>query len=220
MAEEDKDPVTGIPKYDLATARGHACKQVFSTVMVMVVFQAIGAGIACAIYFWGDTENYNMRLEAGKKNDMCWPAFSVCVFAFTVVYLNIFPMFYKEQFMKGGNFRANQFVYRQATSPDGSDSSAVILYDTGIIGNYNRGNRSIGHFLENCLPIIVTLPIGFTFFPFPTAMCFCVYALGRIIYQVGYTAIGFGAHFPGFLMDRFTTFTMVALCFIAFIKMM
>ena len=73
----------------------------------MIVFQAIGAGIACAIYFWGSREDYDRKLAAGKLLDMCWPAFSVCVFAWTVVYLNIFPMFYKEQFMKGGNFRAN-----------------------------------------------------------------------------------------------------------------
>ena len=130
MAEkEEKDPVTGIPKYDLSTARGHACKAVASTAAVMVLFQAIGAGIACAIYFLGSTEDYDKRLEAGKKADLCWPAFSVCVFALTVVFLNFFPMFYKEQFMKGGNFRANQFVFRQATDEDGSGSSAVILYD-------------------------------------------------------------------------------------------
>ena len=95
----------------------------------MAVMQAIGAGIACAIYFLGSTEEYDARMEAGKKADLCWPAFSVCVFALTVIFLNFFPMFYKEQFMKGGNFRANQFVFRQATDEDGSGSSAVILYD-------------------------------------------------------------------------------------------
>ena len=77
----------------------------------------------------GSTEEYDARMEAGKKADLCWPAFSVCVFALTVIFLNFFPMFYKEQFMKGGNFRANQFVFRQATDEDGSGSSAVILYD-------------------------------------------------------------------------------------------
>ena len=137
------------------------------------------------------------------------------IFGLCVVWLNVFPVFYKEQIMKGGNFRANQFIYKQAAN--GDDNSVVILYDKGNIGNYNRGNRSIGHFLENCLPILVTLPIGFRFYPFPSAICLIIYSLSRVVYQIGYTAIGFGAHAPGFLMDRLSTFTMLSLTLWAFI---
>ena len=96
----------------------------------------------------------------------------------------------------------------------------MILYDTGIIGKYNRGNRSIGHFLENTLPIIITLPLGFMFFPFPAAMCFITFSIGRILYQVGLTTFGFGAHLPGFFIAAIASFTMLGLTFFAFIEMM
>ena len=95
----------------------------------------------------------------------------------------------------------------------------MILYDAGIIGSYNRGNRSIGHFLENSLPILITLPLGFIVYPFPTAMGFVIFSIGRIVYQAGYTAIGFGAHLPGFFMAVFATFTMLSLTFFAFLEM-
>ena len=100
------------------------------------------------------------------------------------------------------------------------DTSAVILREDGLYGNYNRGNRSIGHFLENCLPILTAAPLGVFIFPFPTSVCLMVYALGRVIYQIGYTSIGFGAHVPGFLMDRLSTFTMLGLLLQAGLKMM
>ena len=95
----------------------------------------------------------------------------------------------------------------------------MILYDKGIIGSYNRGNRTIGHFLENSLPILITLPLGFIVYPFPTAMCFVTFSIGRIVYQIGYTTIGFGAHLPGFFMAVFASFTMLGLTFFAFLEM-
>ena len=93
------------------------------------------------------------------------------------------------------------------------------MHEDGEIGNYNRGNRSIGHFLENALPILVTLPIGFKVFPVPSALLFINYSVGRIVYQIGYTSIGFGAHASGFMIDRFSTFTMLSLVLIAGVVM-
>ena len=121
--------------------------------------------------------------------------------------------------MRGGNLRANMFIFRLAAEkPD--ESSAVVLHEEGDLGYYNRGNRSIYHFLENCLPILTSMPLGFFLFPFPSAVCLMVYSLGRIIYQIGYTKIGFGAHIPGFMMDRGATFTMLALMLMAGVKML
>ena len=139
------------------------------------------------------------------------------VFGFTVAWLNNYPVIFKEQVMRGGNLRANMFIYRLAVeNPD--ESSAVVLHEDGDLGYYNRGNRSIYHFLENCLPIIVSTPLNFLLFPFPASVCLMVYCLGRIIYQIGYTRIGFGAHLPGFFMDRFSTMTMLAMALLAAIK--
>ena len=178
---EEYDPVTGLPKVDEATARSHGCKSLVSTVVLMLIFHAIGAGIAALILIFGDKDSYNTRLEAGKAAEMAWPALAVYIFGLCVIWLNVFPVFYKEQIMKGGNFRANQFIYKQAAA-EAAGASVVVLYEEGKIGSYNRGNRSIGHFLENCLPILVTLPIGFRFYPVPSAICLIVYALGRVVY--------------------------------------
>ena len=52
-------------------------------------------------------------------------------------------------------------------------------------------------------------------FPEPAFKCVAAYALGRFIYQIGYTHGGFLAHLPGFFMDRFATFTMLGLLSIA-----
>ena len=103
---------------------------------------------------------------------------------------------------------------------DGGQTKAVIMYETGNVGCYNRGNRSIGHFLENCLPILVTLPVGFLIFPFPSAMCLITYSLARVVYQIGYTSYGFGAHLPGFYIEKLSAFTMLGLIFISAVHMM
>ena len=136
-----------------------------------------------------------------------------------VTWINLYPLLYKGQIMgKSGNIRANQFIYKQAADLN-NNQSAVILDEDGEIGNYNRGNRSIGHFLENALPILVTLPIGFKVFPVPSALLFINYSIGRMVYQIGYTSIGFGAHVSGFVIDRFSTFTMLSLVLIAGVVM-
>ena len=91
----------------------------------------------------------------------------------------------------------------------------MILYEDGDLGRYNRANRSIYNFMESSLPIIAASPLAFIMFPEPAFKCVAAYALGRFIYQIGYTHGGFLAHLPGFFMDRFATFTMLGLLSIA-----
>ena len=105
-----------------------------------------------------------------------------------------------------------------ATADEGT-SSAVILHEEGIIGCYNRGNRTTNHLIENCLPILISLPVTFYVFPFPSAVCLIIYSFGRVIYQLGYAVIGFEGRAPGFMIDRFSMFTMLGLVLIAGIKM-
>ena len=216
---EEYDQTTGLPKMDQEYARAAGKKGLIGTTVAMIIFAGIGYGIAYATYIWGSTDKYDAKINQAKQQELAWPCLAVVIFGFAVIWLNIFPVFYKEQIMKGGNFRANMFIFRQAAS-EPSESSAVVLREDGNYGCYNRGNRSIGHFLENCLPILTTMPLGFFIYPFPSAVCLMVYAVGRMIYQVGYTSIGFGAHVPGFMMDRFSTFTMLGLILHASLKMM
>ena len=54
---------------------------------------------------------------------------------------------------------------------------------------------------------------------FQKAILFINYSIGRMVYQIGYTSIGFGAHVSGFMIDRFSTFTMLSLVLIAGVVM-
>ena len=180
----------------------------------------VGTGIAYCIYRFTDQDTYDNKIAAAAGAELGWPCLSIFIFGYCVVWLNIFPMYYKEQMMpSGGNIRANQFLYRQATDNDGAQS-AVVLYAEGKIGSYNRGNRSIGHFLESVLPILVTLPIGYFIYPVATAIILIIYSLARVSHQIGYATVGFGAHQPGFILDRLTTFIMMGLVLLSGIMML
>ena len=127
------------------------------------------------------------------------------------------PTFYKEKVMKGGNLRANQFLYRPTVGGDDQVSS-VTLYEDGDKGKYNRANRSLYHFLENGFSFIVCLPGAFMVFPFPTFVCLILLCIGRITYQLGYSIKGFLYHLPGFFTDRFMTYTLIAFHWIIFYR--
>ena len=109
---EEYDAVTGLPKIDQETARESGKKGLIGTTIGMIIFAAIGYGIAFATYTYGSTAKYDAKIAQGKQQELAWPCFAVVAFGFSVVWVNIFPMFYKEQIMKGGNFRANMFIYR------------------------------------------------------------------------------------------------------------
>ena len=208
---------TGLPLIDQEEKASNGKKALCGVVMMLLIFTGVGVGIAYLIMMFGSTDLYNARIEIAKQYELKWAYISVVIFGLAVCWLNLYPVQYKEAVMRGGNLRANMFIYRLAAeNPD--ESSAVVLHEDGDLGLYNRGNRSIYHFLENCLPIVVTLPLGFFTFPFPTFVCVCIYSFGRIIYQIGYTLKGFGGHIPGFLSDRGSTFTMIGLMILAAIK--
>ena len=180
----------------------------------------VGLGIGVLIYNYTGKEDYDKKIATGAQLELGWPCLSIFIFGYCTVWLNIFPLYYKEQMMPaGGNIRANQFLYRQATDNDGAQS-AVVLYAEGKIGSYNRGNRSIGHFLESVLPILVTLPVGYLIYPVATAIILIIYSLARVSHQIGYATVGFGAHQPGFILDRLTTFIMMGLVVMSGVMML
>ena len=118
---------------------------------------------------------------------------------------------------KAGNLRANMFIYKLATDT-AEEGSAVVMHSEGDLGRYNRANRSIYHYLENSLGIIASLPLSFFLFPLPTFVALGAFCLGRIVYQLGYTAKGYGGHGPGFLLDRLATMTISGLMVVAYYK--
>ena len=204
---DEINKTTGLPLIDQETKVKNARKAKIFGFVALTMMSLIGIGIAILTYKFGSTEVYDARIETAKLYDLKWAFMACWIFTFQVVWLNFYPLQFKEVVMNGGNLRANMFIYKLAT--DGDEGSAIVLYEDGDLGYYNRSNRSIYHFLENCLQIVVAMPFGFFIFPFPAFVVVCFYSLGRILYQTGYTAKGFGGHFLGFFMDRFATYTML-----------
>ena len=128
-------------------------------------------------------------------------------------------MYYKAAIMSGkaGNLRANMAIYKLATDSS-EEGSAVVLQSEGDVGRYNRANRSIYHFLENSLALVASVPLAFFIFPFPTFVLIALFCFARVVYQLGYTAKGYGGHGPGYGLDRVATLTVTNLLIIAYSK--
>ena len=117
-----------------------------------------------------------------------------------------------------GNLRSNPFVYKQATDQTG-ETPAIIMSEEGDVGKYNRANRSVHHFLENSIPLAISLPVSFILYPFPTFVLLCVFCLGLVMYQIGLANSGFGWHGPGFLVRMISGYMVTGLLIIAYTKM-
>ena len=66
----------------------------------------------------------------------------------------------------------------------------------------------------------MTLPVGYLIYPVATAIILIVYSLARVSHQIGYATVGFGAHQPGFILDRLTTFIMMGLVVMSGVMML
>ena len=146
-----------------------------------IVGLSFGIPIAFGIYEWGDKTKYDANLVVMKEYDMQWAFLGSIVFSLMCVFINMYPMLHKERVMKGGNMRANMFIYRLAAE-DPTESSAVVLHSDGDLGLYNRANRGLHHFLENGLHVVVAATFNALVFPFPTFVAFSVFCIGRSIY--------------------------------------
>ena len=218
---QEIDPKTGLPVFSEEVKAQLSKRGAVALIIFRVFCIAIGCGVAYPIYRYGDQDKYDERISLAKGAGQEWSLLGLIIFMLTVDHLNRYPMKFKEQFMggrAGGNLRANQFMYKKATEADG-EGSAIVLIQDGDIGRYNRGNRSLTHFIENSFPIIACLPLNFYLFPLPTFVLLCMYCLGRIFHQVGYANGGWGKHGLGFAISMFTSYFIMGLMIIAYIKM-
>ena len=83
------------------------------------------------------------------------------------------------------------------------------------MGSYNRANRSLTHFVENSIPVALLIALSGAVFPFPTFVCTVVFAVGRVLHQTAYAAIGYGPHGLGFAMSDTAKGIMMSFCLIA-----
>ena len=176
----------------------------------------IGIGIAYAIHNYGDTAKYEERLELTRQYDMVWAYMGAFLFLPLVNGMNMYPVATKARICRGGNIRANMYYYKLATAVE--ESSAVVLYDSGDLGLYNRANRGVHHFIENSIPVVLMAQFTVYAYTIPTFVLVAIYCAARIIYQIGYTHRGFGGHFPGFILERLSMCTLGGLLFVSAIK--
>ena len=202
----EMNQVTGLPVVS-EEVKTNMCVQVIKWILGPTITLAVFGALASIIYYAGSKDKYDAKLQVCKANQLQWAMIAVIVFTLAVGHLNSFPGFYKKQFTgkftaQTRNLLSNPFIYKQATDPTGEQGSAVIFNNDGAIGSYNRANRSLNHFLENSLPLIVTMPFVFYIFPFPAFVLIVIFCLGRTLHQIGYAKYGFGGHWPGFALAR------------------
>lgn len=178
---------------------------------------AIGSGIAFAIYKFADNAAYVAKIDKIRSADLNLTDIyiAVVVMAFLATLLNNIPMYFKDKVMTGasGNLRANMTISK-VNAQTGGKFPYVVLEDEGVIGEYNRSNRSMLHFVENSAAVLLSIPAAGFVFPRPTLILTCIYAIGRVMHQQGYVK-GYGKHAPGFTLVMLSEKTLVGLVLMA-----
>jgi len=197
---QDKD--SGLP--ELGSTPLSLTKRLFILVP-LIVLQAIGFGLAFAVYKTGPTEKYDKAMAALIAAEAQWTYAAAAMVAFTVRFVNVYPMMHKQQIMTargpktlGKNLRSNPFIYKAVGENAGPN--AIIYDNDGEVGAYNRANRSLHHMVENMASVLFGLYLSGSAFPMPSFVCACIWCLGRVLHQIGYTS-GYGGHGAGFALS-------------------
>jgi len=186
---------------------------------------AIGYAIATAVFSYGNTDMYAKRIADAATDDVHWVHLAIVVFGRMIAFVNFMPMAFKKNM--NGNLRSNPFIYKVVSiddDPKGAkivnsddDAKDVIFDSEGNNGQYNRANRSVHHMIENFGAFIAGIVVVGGIFPFPVFALVCLFAVGRILHQMGYMR-GYGKHGPGFLISMLVTVTMEGLALLVFLK--
>jgi hypothetical protein len=109
------------------------------------------------------------------------------------------PTSFKEKIMtsKSGNLRANMILYKSLVP---KDKSLIGMETEGDVGEYNRSNRSLHHFVESSLGFVMGFSLAAYVYPKPSFYAMGVYCFGRVLHQIGY-AKGYGSHGTGFALS-------------------
>lgn len=197
----DNEGVTkaGLPAIDKAQAEKKQF-QLLYMVLPAYTFGTLGIGsvIAAVLFHVNCPELCQQKLDTIGSAEMYWAPCSIVIVYCTVLFLNMYPMMYKESIMtmKSGNLRANMQILKLAEQK-GAEPEYVVMETDGVIGQYNRANRSLEHFTENSIHFVLVLPLALYVQPFATFITTLVFCLGRVMHQTGY-ATGYGSHGAGF----------------------
>lgn len=174
-------------------------------VVISLVPRVLGAGFAALIYFFAGKETFDMRIA--KLNGASWTGdtmassfelgylyFAIAFMNFVVAHLNNYPMYYKSAVMPGnaGNLRANMLIYKVNSMEEGKTYPYVVMEEEGEIGEYNRANRALHHFVENGTALVLCIVASGAIFSLPVFILTILYGFFRMLYQYKYAEGGYG----------------------------
>ncbi|KAJ1461589.1 hypothetical protein M885DRAFT_584615 [Pelagophyceae sp. CCMP2097] len=184
--------------------------------MALGVTSGLGIAIAKAILTYGAAAKYAANADK-LDGDAKWVYLGLFVFGKMCAFVNLYPaIVWKPKIMgHDGNLRSNPFIYRMQGK--GALANAITFEEGGAVGGYNRANRSLQHLVENVPQVVAAMLATGLVTPFPTFCLVCLFCVGRIMHQVGYTT-GYGYHGPGFGLSAVATQTLDGLCLLIAIK--
>jgi len=187
----------------------------FILVVIVHVALLIGTALAYGLVKLDSADKYRVKMTEISGDDRHWLFLAVVVFGRMIAYVNFFPAGYKNH-MKG-NLRSNPFIYTIRGGAKDNEDNIVSFEEEGDIGKYNRANRSIHHMIENYGSFLVGFVLAGNVFPKSVFSLVCIFSLGRIAHQAGYTQ-GYGKHAIGFLLSTLSIVTLEGLCLFVFLN--
>lgn len=160
----------------------------------------VGTTVASLIFQVGSTEQYQSTIDIIATHDAGWLYLGLLIFGRTIWFLN-FSTTLKYKMGVKGNLRTNTYFYK-VIGKNAPEDVLVVLEEDGVLGQFNRSNRSVHNMMEAFGGFVASLVAVGIVFPFPTFVCVCIFCLGRILHQTGLRK-GFGAHVKGFLISTF-----------------
>lgn len=194
--EEEKPLIYGLPEMDEEEAEKGMHKM--QTTVPGMIFMGKLVGTAAA---FGISKIPGAAVNSGiAVSDQQYVLLSVWFFNLALNIVNMWPMVYKAAIMKGGNIRANMYIYKVAEE----DGKTVVLDEEGDVGIYNRANRSLHHMVENSIGFCAAAILAGAYYPKPVFGLSVIFAIARVMHQCGYTT-GYGGHGIGFALALLTS---------------
>jgi hypothetical protein len=192
----------GLPIMDKKSNGG----SIKTIVLVLGATTLISAGAAYSIhYYFVDSTVFDKKIDLIKSQECQWIYASAWIFSKLVQSLNMIPMAFKSKIMteKSGNLRANMILYRSLNK---KDESLIGMETEGAVGEYNRANRSLHHFVESSAGFLLGFALAAYAFPKPAFCAMSAFCAGRFLHQLGYSK-GYGSHGAGFVLSMIASTT-------------
>lgn len=195
----------GLPEMQDEDRAAEVSSTTATVAALLIIPRLLCFGIAYLIYRLADKPYYDAQIAfftglTGTRWGYLY--ISVLIFSMLTAWLNTVPMVNKARIFgsKSGHLRANMYIYKVLGDRVSQRFPAVILEDEGLVGEYNRANRSLHHFVEWSAAVALTIPFAGSVFPMPTFIEVVMFAVGRVWHQAAYSAAGHGAEKGGFIL--------------------